>query len=511
MFKEKRAGFIALFLILALGVGLRIVNLDKFDFWFDEASAVLQARNIETIDFTQDNNPPLYVYALHLWGKYFDSEYGLRLLSVLFGSMAIIMVFVLGRLLYETKIALISAFILAVSPFHIYYSREARRYSMSFLLSLLAVYFFIKSFQKGRMRFWAGFIIFTVLSIYCHYVNVLNWMFLVVFFLMAQKTLNKEIKIKGWISNFLILVSFAPWFLIIFARLEGVERVLSDYGKAFWGQSPSFRALFMTFKNFSAGYNASMAACLASVIIFFFFFNRGIFALREKKKKELVLSLLCLSGPIFTACIISLHKPFYIDRFFISSSVFYYFIIAGGLSGLGNKKLVFSLLLLSGLSFFSLKNYYGNVFPPLREAYAWEQRRQDHKAIAEYINERFEKGDGVFHSCQNTIASFVYYSDKLKNIKGQSRDKNILLTFNGKFNGLKFLEFNKCGKATGETYMKPSVDEKKFWLISSGWHFRKTDMRELESPGLLKWLNKNYRVIEKKELDNAIIFLYSKI
>lgn len=511
IFREKKNTFIVLFLILLLGAGLRIVNLDKFDLWFDEVSTVLEAKDALSINFAQDNNPPLYMYLLHFWGRYFDSEYGLRLLSVIFGSMSIVMIFILARVLYTKRIALISAFILAVSPFHIYYSREARRYSMTVLLSLAAAYFFVKAFRKGQTRFWAGFVIFTILNIYCHYVDVLVWLAMLVFFFIIRKTLSKETKIKGWISNAFIFLSFTPWFLFLFKAIKNLEGIMSDYGMSFWGQPGSSRALLMTFKNFTIGYNAPVWVYLSATVFFFYFFIKGILVLRLKKEKELILGLLCLSMPVLVIFAVSLFKSLYIDRFFISSSVFYYFIAAAGLSSLKNKKLLMSLLLLLILSGLALKNYYNNIFPPVRETYAWEQRvKRDFRAMAGYINERFEEGDGIFHSCHNTMPSFAYYLNKLRNKEIIPENKHIRLAFLDKTNGLRFLEFNRYGQPAGRSYVKPFVEEKRFWFIFSAWDFKRSEMERLDSFALLGWLNKNYTVMEKKEFDNSIVFLYAQ-
>jgi len=52
-----------------------------------------------------------------------------KLLSVLFGVLAIPMIYVVGRQLFNKGVGLVAAFILALSSFNIYYSQETRMYS----------------------------------------------------------------------------------------------------------------------------------------------------------------------------------------------------------------------------------------------------------------------------------------------------------------------------------------------------------------------------------------------
>jgi len=58
---------------------------------------------------------------------YFDrSEAALRSLSLLAGLISIYLLYLLGRALLGAGVGLISAALLALSPFALYYSQEAR-------------------------------------------------------------------------------------------------------------------------------------------------------------------------------------------------------------------------------------------------------------------------------------------------------------------------------------------------------------------------------------------------
>ena len=70
---------------------------------------------------------PQYHLLLHLWMTLFGTSlFALRFLSLIFGVFATIIIYLLGRRLFNEEVGLISALILAISPLNIEYSQEAR-------------------------------------------------------------------------------------------------------------------------------------------------------------------------------------------------------------------------------------------------------------------------------------------------------------------------------------------------------------------------------------------------
>jgi len=104
-----------------------------------------------------DVHPPLYYLLLYYWMMLFGtSVFGMKLLSVLFGVLAIVMVYVVGRQLFDQQVGLLGAFILAISPFNIEFSQEARMYSLMTLLALLSTYFFVRLVRHGTSALFAS-------------------------------------------------------------------------------------------------------------------------------------------------------------------------------------------------------------------------------------------------------------------------------------------------------------------------------------------------------------------
>ena len=124
---------IALLGIVLIGAFLRVYHLGTQSIWFDEAYSVgLSSLSVPQIvqAAAADVQPPLYYLLLHYWMMAFGtSESAVRLLSVLFGVLAIPMIYVVGRQLFNKEVGLVAALILALSSFNIYYSQETWMYS----------------------------------------------------------------------------------------------------------------------------------------------------------------------------------------------------------------------------------------------------------------------------------------------------------------------------------------------------------------------------------------------
>ena len=169
-----------LLLIIVLAFSLRIYNLDKHGIFYDEKASVLVSQGMAMEGNTQKNcfytkgkttftpkefwtdksledyydairrsdigNSPFYYLILHNWIKVFGiSDYSIRFLSVLFSCLTIILLFFFIKEHFKNlQLALLACFLMAIEPFFIAYSQQARNYSLSFFLTLIATHIFLK-------------------------------------------------------------------------------------------------------------------------------------------------------------------------------------------------------------------------------------------------------------------------------------------------------------------------------------------------------------------------------
>lgn len=164
-----------------------------------------------------DVHPPLYYLFLHYWmGLFSSSEFAVRFLSVAFGVAAIPVIYLLGCSLFDKQVGLVSAFVLAFSPFNVQYSQEARMYSLMVFLALVSMYCFVRLLERQTYAISAVYVLSTALLLYTHVlalaaVVVQNIFFIVLVFLLKERTLG----VKTWIAHqALVITLFIPWIVI---------------------------------------------------------------------------------------------------------------------------------------------------------------------------------------------------------------------------------------------------------------------------------------------------------
>lgn len=136
---HRDAAVLAALLLLALLLRLHGIG-DSL--WHDEvwsARTVLRDWAALWQAVASDHHPPLYPLFMFAWTTTFgDSEVALRLPALLAGLGAVTATHALSRHLDSIATARLATLALAVSPVHVWYSREARPYSFNLLLVLLA-------------------------------------------------------------------------------------------------------------------------------------------------------------------------------------------------------------------------------------------------------------------------------------------------------------------------------------------------------------------------------------
>lgn len=206
-----------LLLIIILASSLRIYNLDKHGIFYDEKASVLVSQGMAMEGNTQKNcfytegkttftpkefwadksledyydairrsdigNSPFYYVILHGWIKVFGiSDYSIRFLSVLFSCLTIILLFFFIKEHFKNlQLALLACFLMAIEPFFIAYSQQARNYSLSFFLTLLATHIFLKIIknEENGVKNNRLYLFYGILSAMCllsHFLTVTVFM-----------------------------------------------------------------------------------------------------------------------------------------------------------------------------------------------------------------------------------------------------------------------------------------------------------------------------------------------
>ncbi len=168
---RSRAGWVFV-AILVLAALLRLHNLTATSIWVDEANSILTAKQPASVILdmlSRDSSPPLYYFLLKSWMTVAgDSPFSVRLLSTLASLALIATVFAIGRREIGRRAGLWAAFLLAIAPTQVFYSQQARMYTLLPLLALTAWWFLVRYLREGRTRdFWVCMLT-TAVALYTH-------------------------------------------------------------------------------------------------------------------------------------------------------------------------------------------------------------------------------------------------------------------------------------------------------------------------------------------------------
>jgi hypothetical protein len=134
---------------------LRAPNLGRA-YWIDEGISVGIAshplRQIPAL-LRLDGSPPLFYYILHFWIKAFGtSEVATHFFPLTVSLVTVPLAYWAGTDLFDRRVGLAAAALLATNPFLAWYSTETRMYPMVVALTLAGVAFACRATRDRRLR-----------------------------------------------------------------------------------------------------------------------------------------------------------------------------------------------------------------------------------------------------------------------------------------------------------------------------------------------------------------------
>ncbi len=166
---------LALAAVCVLAAAIRFATLDVQSFWLDETFTVALVRRplgdmLSVLPHAEDT-PPLYFILAWLWTQVFGSgEVGLRALSALIGTATVPVAYMAGRELVSRRAGLVTAMLVAVHPWLVWYSQEARSYALLVLLTATGLVFFSRALDgRRRSRNLALWAVVSTLALATHY------------------------------------------------------------------------------------------------------------------------------------------------------------------------------------------------------------------------------------------------------------------------------------------------------------------------------------------------------
>jgi mannosyltransferase len=170
----QRPGLAVVAGLTLLAALLRLTTLSQQSFWLDEGYTerllhMSFGQMLRTVPKTE-STPYLYYAVAWVWTRVFGfGEYGLRSLSALAGIAAVPVVYLAARWLAGRRAGAIAGLLVAVSPVMVWFSQEARSYSLATLLSALTVLCVVGYGRSHRSRWLIGWAASAALGLATHY------------------------------------------------------------------------------------------------------------------------------------------------------------------------------------------------------------------------------------------------------------------------------------------------------------------------------------------------------
>ncbi|MFA7302107.1 MAG: glycosyltransferase family 39 protein, partial [Candidatus Shapirobacteria bacterium] len=209
-------------ILLLYGLFLRTNGLLTQPYWMDEGYTINAVMSYAeghmngisaVLDSGQKYECFLYCFPTALIANQFGlNQFSFRIISVLFGLISILALYVVTRKLFDQKIALLTAFFMNFAYFQIAWSMQARWYTMFTAFFWFSIFFFIKSIEsKNKNKIWpiTLTIIFTVLAIMSQKIGIVLLIFFtgyILFLSLKEKIINW--KLTTLISGLIILGAY---------------------------------------------------------------------------------------------------------------------------------------------------------------------------------------------------------------------------------------------------------------------------------------------------------------
>lgn len=399
-------------MILLLAAGLRFYRLDAQSFWNDEGNAIRAAqRSIPLVIAAAagDIHPPGYYLLLHFWRiPTGDSEFAVRALSVYTGLLTVALTGRLGRRMLGAGVGAGAAFLAAISPLAVYYSQEARMYSLLGLMAVASTDLLWGLLRRPRPATALLYALVAAGSLYLHY----SFPFLLVAHNLlvfgrwvcmgltaARRGTSPGMPLRGWVAlQALVVLLYLPW-LPTALRAMGWPSAGRGYMLG--------EAMLDILRALTVGLTLEAAPARPLLI------GAGsllVLGLWPRRKRALAVATLALwlLVPLVLIFAFDLYKPAYL-KFLLAVLPSFHILLAAGIHNLVRPfrlprplpslipltlyALTFSALLPS------LRNYYCNP------AYA----RDNYRQIAADIASLSRPGDGVILNAPNQWEVFTYY------------------------------------------------------------------------------------------------------
>ncbi len=301
--------------LTGVALALRLWGLGRQSLWFDETFTVLVARRSWAdgiaVLLADGVHPPGFYWLEKIWLGVLPtaSEFIVRLPAMIAGVLAVPLLYALGRQTAGARSGMLAALLLALSPFHWWYSQDARMYSILALLAILSTSLYLSLYARRSALRQVAFVLVSAVAYVTHYFAL--FLPLIQFVHQVLHLRRQPDFLRRWVVwQALAALPILAWIGALLTRDAQV------FGIG-WIEPSSWLDFPLTLLNFSVGYSPPLRA--GHWLGLFLFVAAILLGLRQQWPRATARSLLFLWAvlPPVIILLISLRRPTYVDRFFI--------------------------------------------------------------------------------------------------------------------------------------------------------------------------------------------------
>lgn len=246
-----------LLIITIAAFALRYIGIDTQGYWHDEIYTLANLKGFDLypfpgsdLDFTKavlpagdhlnrlsedkfftnlwrniihEGHPPLYLLSAKLWTTFTHfSPYSIRLFSVTTSTLAVPIFYLVGLQLSDRKVALLSSLFLAVSPFQIYFSTEARSYGLLALFTALSTLSAMLLQEKATPKpiHWFFWILSASAACLTHYFASIYCFLLLILFVLPGRAFRGSLQLRPTILASIPFFVFSAWLPVLYLQVS---------------------------------------------------------------------------------------------------------------------------------------------------------------------------------------------------------------------------------------------------------------------------------------------------
>jgi mannosyltransferase len=220
-------------LMVALGaLGLRLHSIESDPLWLDEGYTLLFSgmplSKLLLIGGAHEH-PPLYYLIVHFIRELNGSYFVPRYVSAVSGALAVVAVYFLGARVHSRAAGFVAAALVAIAPFHVWFSRDGRDYELAGLLVVLSYYLLFTALDTRRRFLWGLYAVVSALCVYADYMAGFALLAQVALLIRARKEGQTRALVVSWAGALLL---FLPWVAIL---VPDASSIVGDY----WIRAPN--------------------------------------------------------------------------------------------------------------------------------------------------------------------------------------------------------------------------------------------------------------------------------